>query len=189
MSNKLTEKELEQLLRLEMQLEKVRKAFHGKTVQIRGDTVVVSVPGSNVEIEYNLKDLLKAIKRKERGNVGHRKTVRAGRKNASTRKSTNGMSIAVEANNAKKAKIAIENRLRALRRAEREKKKATAAAGGAGAGGAGAGAARSPSSSKNSSAGSNNNMAGLVAGLGDMSVADVQSEIAVLEEALARMGL
>jgi hypothetical protein len=195
MSNELTAKEVRALAEYEEQLQKVRKTFGGKIVKFRGEKVFVSVPGSNVEIEYNLKSTLRRIRKKERGNVSRHTTVRAKGKGSSTRKSKKRMSVAaVEMNNTKKAEIRVmENRLRALRRAEREKKKAkgeaaAAGAGGAGAG-AGAGAARSPSSSKNSSAGSNNHMAGLVAGFEDMSVEDVQSEITQLEEALARMGL
>lgn len=92
-------------------------------------------------------------------------------------------------NAAKEAEIrAIKNRLRALRLVERLKKKALleAAAGGAGAAGS---PSRSTSSSRSGSSHSNNNMNELIAGLGDMRVEEVESEIAKLEKALAQMGL
>ena len=185
-----TEKELAALSKLEAQYRKVQEAFKGKTVKLRDDTVLVSAPGSNIEIEYDLKKLLREIQKKERGTyTGRYKTPRALKgkgKSKSTRKSRKGVSVAVGANNANRAeRSALQKRLRDLRRIKREQKKLPAVAGA----GAGAGAARSPSSSKNSSTGSNNNMAELVAGLGDMSVAGMKSEIQKLEEELARMGL
>lgn len=193
----MTAKELEELVRLEAQLEKVRKAFSGKKVTFRGDAVYVSNPGSNIEIEYRLKDVLRVIKKKEQGTTLRHSNSRVASKysrathgKSATRRKTKRASAAVGFTNAvKRAEIrAMENRLRALRLAERLKKKALreAAAGGAGAGGS---PSRSTSGSRSGSSHSNNNMNALIAGLGDMSVAEVKSEIAQLEEALARMGL
>ena len=101
------------------------------------------------------------------------------------------------ATKAAKAAIAVkamQDRLRALRRIEREKKKAeralAAGAGAAGAGaGAGAGAVHSPSLSRSRSSSGSNNVGELTSMLNSMTVTEVKSEIAELEAALAKMGL
>ena len=209
MSDNFTSVELEELAQLERTLMKVKKAFGGRTVVIKGNSVEVSEPGSDIVMEYSLKDVLRRIHKKERGNAdvnGRRATVRSNsryslatygpsaarkRKTKTLRNTTRANADKAMATKAAMAAIAVkamQDRLRALRRIEREKKKAERALA-AGAAGAGSGAVHSPSLSRSRSSSGSNNVGELASMLNSMTVTEVKSEIAELEAALAKMGL